>query len=61
MVNDPRPSKQKRPDPPERHNAQGDHVGAAHDPEEFVTTDPQKQRRGVEKPPRPTKAPKGNP
>lgn len=36
MANDPKSAAQKRPETPDRKNAQGDHEGAPHDAEEFI-------------------------
>ncbi|MFU8862351.1 MAG: hypothetical protein ACNA7O_00450 [Rhodobacterales bacterium] len=44
MPNEPKNAKEKRNEPEERHNAQGDHEGAAHNPEEFEVMTPQKQK-----------------
>ncbi len=43
MPNEPEHAKEKRPPHRERHNAQDDHEGAAHRPEEFDSKNPQKQ------------------
>lgn len=40
MPNEPGPAKEKRPEPPKRQNAQDDHEGSAHRPEEFLRGDP---------------------
>ncbi|WP_209427960.1 hypothetical protein [Pararhodobacter sp. SW119] len=49
MANNPKPAKEKRPDPGQRQNAQGDHAGSAHSPEEFDVMNPQKQGLGEKK------------
>ncbi|TGD63980.1 hypothetical protein EYC08_11095 [Tabrizicola sp. WMC-M-20] len=46
MPNEPKAAKQKRPPPPDRQNAQGDHEGSAHSPDEFDVMNPQKQGVG---------------
>lgn len=43
MANDPKHAKEKRADPGQRRNAQGDHEGSAHSPDEFDAKNPQKQ------------------
>jgi len=43
MPNEPKPAREKRTDPGPRQNAQGDHEGSAHSPDEFDTMNPQKQ------------------
>lgn len=48
MANRPKAAREKRSDPPKRQNAQGDHEGSAHSPEEFDVMNPQKQGRGDE-------------
>tara|TARA_R100000365_G_C2692898_1_gene34141 strand:+ start:336 stop:536 length:201 start_codon:yes stop_codon:yes gene_type:complete len=45
MPNEPDHAKEKRPPHRERHNAQDDHEGAAHRPEEFDPKNPQKAVR----------------
>lgn len=40
MPNEPRPAAEKRSPPPKRHNAQDDHEGSAHRPEEFDVMNP---------------------
>ncbi|MFG6562287.1 hypothetical protein [Sulfitobacter sp. 1A15299] len=42
MPNEPDYAKEKRPPHRKRHNAQDDHEGAAHSPEEFDSKNPQK-------------------
>lgn len=49
MPNEPKKAKEKRNEPEERHNAQGDHEGSAHNPEEFEVMTPQKQKPGTDK------------
>lgn len=44
MPNAPDHAREKRPPTPKRHNAQGDHEGSSHDPEEFTKPDPQKRK-----------------
>lgn len=46
MANEPKQAREKRPDPGERRNAQGDHEGSAHRPEEFDVMNPAKQGLG---------------
>lgn len=41
MPNEPKPAAEKRPPRPERQNAQDDHEGSAHKPEEFIKGQPQ--------------------
>lgn len=36
MANDPKSAAEKRPEPAKRQNAQSDHEGGAHKPEEFI-------------------------
>lgn len=43
MPNEPKPAKEKRTDPGRRQNAQGDHEGSPHDPEEFLGTNLENQ------------------
>ncbi|MFN3844892.1 MAG: hypothetical protein ACK4RZ_03585 [Paracoccaceae bacterium] len=43
MPNEPGHAKEKRAPHTRRQNAQGDHEGSAHDPEEFDVMNPQKQ------------------
>ena len=43
MTDDPKHKGEKPPTPGEKHNAQGDHEGVAHSPEEFDAMNPQKQ------------------
>lgn len=43
MPNNPLPAKEKRSDPGPRQNAQDDHEGSAHSPDEFDEMNPQKQ------------------
>ena len=42
MPNEPEDAKEKRPPHRKRHNAQDDHEGSAHRPEEFDSKNPQK-------------------
>ena len=49
MANEPKHAKEKRTAPAHRQNAQGDHEGSAHTPDEFDVMNPQKQGLG-EKP-----------
>lgn len=44
MPNEPKKAKEKRAEPEERQNAQGDHEGSAHSPEEFEVMNPKKQK-----------------
>lgn len=46
MANEPGPAREKRSHPPKRQNAQGDHEGSPHKPEEFDALNPQKPGRG---------------
>lgn len=50
MPNSPKPAAQKRTPPLDRRNAQGDHEGAPHRPEEFDQANPVKQVPGLEDP-----------
>ena len=50
MANDPKAAKEKRAEPLKRQNAQGDHEGSAHTPDEFDVMNPQKQGLGDKKP-----------
>lgn len=43
MPNEPKPASEKRPPRPARHNAQDDHEGSPHDPEEFMKDRPDTQ------------------
>jgi hypothetical protein len=43
MAVNPKPAKEKRSPTPVRQNAQSDHEGSAHDPEEFDVINPAKQ------------------
>lgn len=43
MPNQPDAAKEKRSEPQRRPNAQGDHEGSAHTPDEFDAMNPQKQ------------------
>ena len=43
MAVNPKPAKEKRGTTPDRQNAQSDHEGSAHDPEEFDVMNPAKQ------------------
>ncbi len=45
MPNEPKHAKEKRAEPASRQNAQGDHEGSAHRPDEFDAMNPQKQGR----------------
>ena len=56
MANKPEHARKKRADPGQRQNAQGDHEGSPHSPEEFDVMNPQKQGLGEGKPERPPKA-----
>ena len=49
MANEPKYAKEKRTPPNKRQNAQGDHEGSAHNPDEFDVMNPQKQGLGDEK------------
>lgn len=42
MPNNPGPAKEKRDEPAKRQNAQGDHEGSAHTPDEFDAMNPKK-------------------
>ncbi len=44
MPNKPEPAREKRTPPRKRQNAQDDHEGSAHRPEEFDEQDPEKQK-----------------
>ena len=44
MPNEPKHGKEKRTPPDKRQNAQGDHEGSAHTPDEFDVMNPQKLR-----------------
>ncbi len=46
MTDDPEHNRDKRPVPGEKHNAQGEHEGVAHSPEDFDVMNPQKQVPG---------------
>ena len=54
MADEPEHARERPADPGERQNAQGDHAGTAHDPEEFDALNPQKLgpqgRRAVPRP-----------
>lgn len=50
MPNKSKPAKEKRPEPKERRNAQGDHAGGAHSPDEFDAMNPEKQVPDTKKP-----------
>ncbi len=50
MPNEPKHAKEKRVEPEKRQNAQGDHEGSAHSPDEFDALNPQKQGLGDGKP-----------
>lgn len=43
MPNEPKPAAQKRTQPLDRQNAQGDHEGSPHRPEEFDQANPVRQ------------------
>ena len=43
MANKPGHAKEKRAEPEKRRNAQGDHEGSAHTPDEFDALNPKKQ------------------
>lgn len=49
MPNEPKHAKEKRAPTPDRQNAQGDHEGSAHSPDEFDVMNPQKQGIGDKK------------
>jgi hypothetical protein len=49
MPNEPKHAKEKRAPTPDRQNAQGDHEGSAHSPDEFDVMNPQKQGLGEKK------------
>ncbi len=49
MPNEPKHAKEKRTEPTERQNAQGDHEGSAHTPDEFDVMNPKKQKVGAGK------------
>lgn len=49
MANEPKHAKEKRAEPERRQNAQGDHEGSAHTPDEFDAMNPQKQGLGDRK------------
>ncbi len=57
MPNAPKKAKEKRNEPHKRHNAQGDHEGGAHGPEEFevMKPEPQSPKADPSKPPPPKK------
>lgn len=46
MPNEPKPAAEKRPPRPDRQNAQDDHEGSAHSPEEFKKAWPDKDGTG---------------
>ena len=50
MANEPKHASEKRTAPAHRQNAQGDHEGSAHTPDEFDVMNPQKQGLGDQKP-----------
>lgn len=54
MPNKPKHVKEKRAPTPHRQNAQGDHEGSAHSPDEFDAMNPQKQGFGDKKADRPS-------
>lgn len=41
MPNEPKPAKEKRSEPVQRQNAQDDHEGSAHSPDEFEVMKPE--------------------
>lgn len=45
MPNEPEPAKKKRSPPKERRNAQNDHEGSPHSPDEFDDQNPQKLKK----------------
>jgi hypothetical protein len=49
MANEPKRAKEKGSEPGKRQNAQGDHEGAAHGPDDFDDLNPQKQGLGERK------------
>lgn len=48
MANENRESQEKRAEPPERRNGQGDAEGSAHSPEEFDALNPEKRKNPKE-------------
>ena len=60
MENHPKRPEMKRPDAGQKHNAQGNHAGVAHSPEEFDVMNPQKQGLDAERPKQRPEAPKDN-
>lgn len=60
MANEPRHAKEKRPETGQRQNAQGDHEGSAHSPDEFAVMNPQTSGSGAKKPVKPAADPKGD-
>ncbi|MDH2329045.1 hypothetical protein QCN27_19545 [Cereibacter sp. SYSU M97828] len=44
MPNKPTPAKTKRDDPPRRENAQDNHEGSSHSPEEFDVMNPERTK-----------------
>jgi hypothetical protein len=46
MANETKPAKKTGSEPGRRQNAQGDHEGSAHSPDEFDALNPQKQGLG---------------
>lgn len=58
MPNEPEHALEKHMPPAQRQNAQGDHEGSAHRPEEFDVMNPQKQGIGIQTPTDRTRAPK---
>jgi hypothetical protein len=50
MPNAPKPAARKRAKPVDRRNAQGDHEGSPHRPEEFDEANPAKQVPGAQTP-----------
>lgn len=61
MPNKPKAAKEKRAEPVRRHNAQDDHEGGAHSPDEFNAMDPDKQGADAAKPDRPPAPPRQKP
>lgn len=60
MPNEPKHAKEKRPPTPDRQNAQGDHEGSEHSPDEFDVMNPQKQGLGEKETDRPSSQPAVN-
>jgi len=57
MANDPKAAREMRDAPEKRQNAQGDHEGSAHSPDEFKVTKQNKPGTGEGKPSRRPEAP----